>query len=92
MEEASAKSRAERKQRQDEVAIEVKERLKICHEATEHEYLTNKKVKSYGLKQLNGNLIVPVYSTTGQVRSLQTINKKGRKDLLPPQKSKVMYF
>ncbi len=31
------------------------------------------------MKQLNGNLIVPVYSTTGQVRSLQTINKKGEK-------------
>ena len=79
MEEAAAKSRKERQQRQDEVAIEVQERLKICHEAIDHEYLTNKKVKSYGLKQLNGRLIVPVYSTTGQVRSLQYIDKKGEK-------------
>ena len=53
--------------------------LPICHEAIEHEYLTNKKVKSYGLKQLNGNLIVPVYSTTGEIRSLQSIDKKGNK-------------
>ncbi len=79
MEEASAKSRAERKQRQDEVAVEMQEKFKICHEATEHEYLTNKKVKSYGLKQLNGRLIVPVYNTTGQIRSLQYIDKKGEK-------------
>ena len=79
MEEAAAKSRKERQQRQDEVAVEVQERLKICHEAIDHEYLTNKKVKSYGLKQLNGRLIVPVYSTTGQVRSLQYIDKKGEK-------------
>ena len=79
MEEASAKSRAERKQRQDEVAVEMQEKFKICHEATEHEYLTNKKVKSYGLKQLNGRLIVPVYNTTGQIRSLQYIDKKGDK-------------
>jgi len=79
MEEASEKSKIERKLRQDEVAVEVQERLNICHDAVEHEYLTNKKVKSYGLKHLNGNLIVPVYSTTGEVRSLQTIDKKGNK-------------
>ena len=92
MEEASAKSRKIRQQKQDEVAIEVQERFKICHEAADHEYLTNKKVKSYGLKQLNGRLIVPVYSTTGQLRSLQYIDKKGGKDLLQHQKLKVMYF
>jgi phage/plasmid primase-like uncharacterized protein len=79
MEEASAKSRKVRQQKQDEVAVEVQERFKICHEAVDHEYLTNKKVKSYGLKQLNGRLIVPVYSTTGQLRSLQYIDKKGEK-------------
>ena len=79
MEEASAKSRAERKQRQDEVAVEMQEKFNICHEAIDHEYLTNKKVKSYGLKQLNGRLIVPVYNTTGQIRSLQYIDKKGEK-------------
>jgi len=79
MEEASAKAKEQRKLRQDEVAMEAKERLNICHEATEHEYLTSKKVKSYGLKQLNGNLIVPVYSTTGELRSLQSIDKKGNK-------------
>jgi len=79
MEEASAQAKEQRKLRQDEVAMEAKERLNICHEATEHEYLTNKKVKSYGLKQLNGNLIVPVYSTTGELRSLQSIDKKGNK-------------
>jgi putative DNA primase/helicase len=31
------------------------------------------------LKQLNGRLIVPVYNTTGQIRSLQYIDKKGEK-------------
>lgn len=76
---ASEKAKEQRKLRQDEVAVEAQERINICHDATEHEYLTNKKVKSYGLKQLNGNLIVPVYSTTGEVRSLQSIDKKGNK-------------
>jgi len=76
---ASEKAKEQRKLRQDEVAVEAQERINICHDATEHEYLTNKKVKSYGLKQLNGNLIVPVYSTTGELRSLQSIDKKGNK-------------
>tara|TARA_R110002110_G_scaffold408064_1_gene629403 strand:- start:71 stop:562 length:492 start_codon:yes stop_codon:yes gene_type:complete len=49
MEEASEKSKIQRKLRQDEVAVEVQEKLNICHDAVEHEYLTNKKVKSYGL-------------------------------------------
>ncbi len=79
MVQASEKAKVQRKLRQDEVAVEAKERLNICHEATEHEYLTSKKVKSYGLKQLNGNLIVPVYSTSGELRSLQSIDKKGNK-------------
>ena len=79
MEQASAQAKEQRKLRQDEVAVEAQERMNICHEAIEHEYLTNKKVKSYGLKQLNGNLIVPVYSTTGEIRSLQSIDKKGNK-------------
>ena len=35
-------------------------------------YLKSKNVKSYGLKQLNDHLIVPVYSpATGELRSIQ---------------------
>ena len=92
MEEASEKSKIQRKLRQDEVAVEVQEKLNICHDAVEHEYLTNKKVKSYGLKHLNGNLIVPVYSTTGVIRSLQYINKKGEKKFVSASEIKGNVF
>ena len=48
IEEASAKSRAERKQRQDEVAVEMQEKFKICHEAIDMNISRIKKLKVMG--------------------------------------------
>ena len=92
MQETTRKANEQRKLRQDEVAIEVKQRFDICKSVSKHEYLTNKKVKSYGLKQLNGNLVVPVYSTTGNLRSLQYIDKKGRKKFVTASEIKGNVF
>jgi phage/plasmid primase-like uncharacterized protein len=79
MQEASEQAKIDRKIKQDEVAEEIREKFNKCNDVVEHEYLTNKKVKNYGLKQSNGSLIVPVYSTTGAIRSIQYIDKKGGK-------------
>jgi len=79
MEQAAKEESIKRKARQDEVAIEIREKFNKCQNVIEHEYLTNKKVKNYGLKQSYDSLIVPVYSTTGQIRSIQYIDKKGNK-------------
>lgn len=92
MQEASAEAKIQRKLRQDEVAVEVEEKFKICKEVGQHEYLTNKKVKNYGLKQFNGRLIVPVYSTTGDIRSLQYIDKKGDKKFVSASEIKGNVF
>jgi phage/plasmid primase-like uncharacterized protein len=76
-----AKERADKakEQRHNEVAKEVKSRFESYAKVSEHEYLTNKKVKSYGLKQHKDLLVVPVYSIVGAIRSLQYINKNGEK-------------
>ena len=76
-----AKDRADKakKQRHNEMADKVKARFESYTEVSKHKYLTNKKVKSYGLKQHNDLLVVPVYSTTGDIRSLQYINENGEK-------------
>ena len=79
MEEAAKEEKIKRQARQDEVAIEVREKFNKCQNVLEHDYLTNKKVKNYGLKQSYDSLIVPVYSTTGEMRSIQYIDKKGGK-------------
>ena len=50
--------------KQEEVSVYAAEKFNTAQEVVEHKYLTDKKVKSYGLKQANGNLLVPVYSIT----------------------------
>ena len=68
------------KDRHEEVAKEIKLLFGSFKNITEHEYLTSKKVKNYGLKvDQKGNLVVGVYDTTGNIRSLQYIDKKGGK-------------
>lgn len=68
------------KDRHEEVAKEIKLLFGSFKNITEHEYLTSKKVKNYGLKvDQQGNLVVGVYDTTGNIRSLQYIDKKGGK-------------
>ena len=76
-----AKERAEetKKQRHNEVAKKVERWFDSYTNVIEHEYLTNKKVKNYGLKQYQDMLVCGVYSTTGDIRSLQFISKNGEK-------------
>ena len=79
LQEAKDRANETKKQRQNEMADKVKARFESYTKVLEHEYLTNKKVKSYGLKQHKDLLVVPVYSITGAIRSLQYINKNGEK-------------
>ena len=76
-----AKNRAEetKKQRHNEVAKKVERWFDSYTNVIEHDYLTNKKVKNYGLKQYQEMLVCGVYSTTGDIRSLQFITKNGEK-------------
>ena len=79
LQEAKDRANETKKQRHNEMAEKVKARFESYAKVSEHEYLTNKKVKSYGLKQHKDLLVVPVYSITGAIRSLQYINKNGEK-------------
>ena len=79
LQEAKDRANETKKQRHNEMADKVKARFESYAKVLEHEYLTNKKVKSYGLKQHKDLLVVPVYSITGAIRSLQYINKNGEK-------------
>ena len=93
MEEAIERAEVAKKVRHDEVAKEVQERYKNCQPVISHEYLNSKNVKSYGLKQLNGSLIVPVISAvSGEVRSLQYIDKKGQKRFVSASEIKGNVF
>ena len=50
-----------------------------CHE---HPYLSNKKVKSHGLKIFNNSLVVPVKGSDKKIKSLQFISEDGSKKFL----------
>lgn len=48
----------------------------------DHAYLMRKKVKPYGIKQINGELLIPVYSIQGDMQSIQFIDVDGNKKFL----------
>ena len=86
--EESQKRREEAKaKKQEEVSIYAKEKFASANEVTDHNYLNDKKVKSYGLKTINGNLLIPVHSITksdngillNDIKSLQYIFPDGSK-------------
>ena len=47
-----------------------------------HPYLVKKKVKPYGIKALDGYLLIPVYSVLGDFQSIQFIDANGSKKFL----------
>ena len=83
IEENLQRSKEERQKRHDETAELCKERLKNSKISTEHEYLNKKGLKNnYGLTEINGSLICPVYSTRNtykELRSLQYITTKNKR-------------
>ena len=76
---AVERSKQERAKRYEEVSQDCKQRLQHAQKIKDHSYLEKKKIKSYGLKQINKSIVVPITdSTTGELRSLQYINKEKR--------------
>ena len=47
-----------------------------------HPYLLKKKVKGYGIRQLDKSLLIPVYSVAGDMQSIQFINEAGNKKFM----------
>lgn len=48
----------------------------------DHAYLMRKKIKPYGIKQLNSELLIPIYSIQGDMQSIQFIDVDGNKKFL----------
>ena len=92
LQDAKKRSEEAKKQRHNEVAKKVEGWFDSYTNVIEHEYLTNKKVKNYGLKQHQDSLVCGVYSTTGNIRSLQFIDKKGQKKFVSDSEIKGNIF
>lgn len=86
---------AELARSQTMAAATVKKIWEGASDATEnHPYLTRKGVKNHGLKMTNGDrrLIIPVYNSTGEMVSLQYIDKEGNKQFHPGGKVSGCFF
>lgn len=55
---------------------------KALNASESHPYLIKKRVKPYGIKALDGNLLIPVYSVLGDFKSIQFIDANGGKKFL----------
>lgn len=67
---------------------------KVWNQATtilDHEYLTKKGVKPFGIKQIDSQLLIPI-GQNGSISSLEYISKNGFKSRLPGGRVKGCYF
>ena len=75
--------KAKRKQNQDEVGKQCEQRYKSFNEdPNDHMYLSDKKIKAYGIKGFRDKIVIPAYDTRDpgfKITSLQYIDKKGSK-------------
>ena len=58
------RSKKERKKRYDQVAKDCQDRFRKSIDCVNHDYLTKKQIKNYGMKTIGNSLVVPLYSTT----------------------------
>ena len=75
----------------ENAAITAKNIWEKAHEAIEHPYLLKKKIQSYGLKEYNDCLLVPLFDTEGKLWSLQFITKDTKR-FMSGGKKKGCYF
>ena len=86
LDEAQQRREEAKKIQHEQVSQYAKDKFASANEVTDHQYLTNKQVKNYGLKTINKNLLIPVHAlqnNNGQLetelRSLQYIYPNGDK-------------
>jgi len=94
------KAQAARHEREQQHAIDqarsaamAKKRWDEASPCESFQYLLAKGVRSYGLrKEVGGDLIIPICTSTGEIVSLQTIDANGQKRFLQDGEKKANYF
>ena len=70
--------------------------VELWHQAavplTEHPYMTRKRIKPHGIRQLNDKLVIPARDTNGKVWTLQFIYPDGEKRFLSGGRKRGCYF
>ena len=76
------KAKVYKVQRQDDQAEVAKETINNLQLATDHQYLAAKGIRAYGIYAQKDDLIVPMVSIEGEIRSYQKIKSNGDKRYL----------
>lgn len=80
------RARAARSEEEKSIRAEAQARAnRIWNSATEcqeHPYLTRKQVRAFGIREVQGRLVVPVMDRDGQIHSLEFIDADGTKMFL----------
>ena len=93
IQEAQAKAEQQRQKEQEDKVIEVTNLWQSLPNANQsHEYLTKKQVLSYGLKQLDDSLVVPLCDANGKMWSIQYIHPDGRKQFYTGGRTKGCFY
>ena len=83
---------AERAQRQRQARLTAAALLQQADPAAQHDYLTRKGIKPYGVRAFGDKLLIPMRDTAGALHSLQTIGPDGGKLFHPGGRVKGCYF
>jgi len=69
----------EKEDKHQQAERDVNERWAKIDQVDSHQYLSDKGIKSYGLKIEKDNLVVPIFNAEGELVNLQTISPSGGK-------------
>ena len=82
----------EKKEKHQRAEKGVNERWSQIDQVDSHQYLSDKGIKSYGLKVENDNLVVPIFDADGELVNLQTISPRGDKYFAKGGKIESCFF
>jgi len=89
---AKRKHEEEVKTRHKEASIRAKQIWDGATPVTNHPYLTSKGIKSHGVRVSDNKLAIPLYNASGEICSIQFIDKDGNKKFLTGGQVKDCYF
>jgi len=89
--------RRQREAEQEKVRAEARRRVKTIwgrakSAPADHPYLVKKGIKSHGLKEYKGSLVVPLRDGNGTIHGLQFVDGRGEKQFLSGTAKKGHYF
>jgi len=92
IEQAKIKRDAEKAIAQEEAKQKANKIWESSVAVTDHPYLTTKRISAHGIRASRDSLVIPLYNNSGEICSLQFIDKEGNKRFLSNGQVKDCYY